>query len=269
MNALFAVLLATAAALVAVTTPLTERRLHQLAVASARRPGRGGSTASTRLERTGGRRTQRARRSPGAGPLLLTPAVQRALGMAAGLALFAVVGGAPGIGLGAAMAVGLPAVVARLPDHGAAQRMSELRADLPLGLDLVSSCLAAGAPLGSAVGAVAAELPGPLSDILTHVARQLALGADPAIAWRRAAILEPLQGVVETVTRVGDSGAALVPALRRLAADERDRRRQEQEATIRRVGVFVVIPLGICFLPAFLLIGIVPIVAGLVGGLLP
>ena len=34
-------------------------------------------------------------------------------------------------------------------------------------------------------------------------------------------------------------------------------------------GVRTALPLGLCFLPAFVLIGIVPVVAGLVRGLLP
>jgi hypothetical protein len=39
-------------------------------------------------------------------------------------------------------------------------------------------------------------------------------------------------------------------------------------ARSQRVGVLVVAPLGLCFLPAFVLIGVVPLAAGLVGGLL-
>ena len=61
---------------------------------------------------------------------------------------------------------------------------------------------------------------------------------------------------------------ALAPAFAQLAAEERERAQRAQEVAVRRIGVFVVIPLGLCFLPAFLLIGVVPIVAGLVSGLL-
>lgn len=35
----------------------------------------------------------------------------------------------------------------------------------------------------------------------------------------------------------------------------------------RRVGVLAVAPLGLCFLPAFVLLGIVPVVVGLAGPL--
>ena len=42
-------------------------------------------------------------------------------------------------------------------------------------------------------------------------------------------------------------------------------RRAAVEARAKAVGVRTVIPLGLCFLPAFLLLGIVPVVAGLLG----
>jgi hypothetical protein len=39
------------------------------------------------------------------------------------------------------------------------------------------------------------------------------------------------------------------------------------EDKARRVGVLAAVPLGLCLLPAFLLIGIVPVVAGLLTAL--
>ena len=41
----------------------------------------------------------------------------------------------------------------------------------------------------------------------------------------------------------------------------------DAEDAARRVGVRAAVPLGLCLLPAFLLIGIVPVVAGLVADL--
>ncbi len=201
-------------------------------------------------------------------PLLLRPPARTGLALAAGLALGLTVGGPHGLALGLATVVALPRVIARLPDPAAAARDRRLAADLPLALDVLAACLSAGAPFNAALQAVSADLPGPLSTVLADVARQLELGAAPATAWRGPAALGPLGALVETVDRVGDSGAALAPALRQLATDERDRVSQAQQAAVRRVGVLVVIPLGTCFLPAFLLLGVVPIVAGLVGALL-
>jgi hypothetical protein len=57
-------------------------------------------------------------------------------------------------------------------------------------------------------------------------------------------------------------------AVSRLAAEVRAERRSAAEQAARRVGVLAVAPLGLCFLPAFLLLGVVPVVVGLAGPLL-
>jgi hypothetical protein len=46
---------------------------------------------------------------------------------------------------------------------------------------------------------------------------------------------------------------------------ERARRREvrEAEAAIRRAGVWVLAPLGACFLPAFVCLGVAPLVLGI------
>jgi hypothetical protein len=54
-------------------------------------------------------------------------------------------------------------------------------------------------------------------------------------------------------------------ALRALAADERAAARSHIEADVRRAGVWILAPLGLCFLPAFLCLGVVPLVLGVAG----
>ena len=53
-----------------------------------------------------------------------------------------------------------------------------------------------------------------------------------------------------------------------MAADVRAEYRSAAEQAARRVGVLAVAPLGLCFLPAFVLLGVVPVVVGLAGPLL-
>jgi hypothetical protein len=48
----------------------------------------------------------------------------------------------------------------------------------------------------------------------------------------------------------------------RLADDQRRRSHAEVEARARAVGVKAALPLGVCLLPAFILVGVVPLVAG-------
>jgi hypothetical protein len=50
-----------------------------------------------------------------------------------------------------------------------------------------------------------------------------------------------------------------------VAADLRAARAASADGTARRVGVLAVLPLGLCFLPAFLLTGVVPVVVAVLG----
>ena len=65
------------------------------------------------------------------------------------------------------------------------------------------------------------------------------------------------------------SGASVVRAVERLAAElERESLARAEDAA-RRVGVAAAIPLGLCLLPAFMLLGVVPTVASLFGSVTP
>jgi pilus assembly protein TadC len=67
------------------------------------------------------------------------------------------------------------------------------------------------------------------------------------------------------MTRAALSGAPVADVLSRLADDARREVRASSTAAARRVGVQAVAPLGLCFLPAFVFLGIIPVVAGLAG----
>jgi pilus assembly protein TadC len=65
-----------------------------------------------------------------------------------------------------------------------------------------------------------------------------------------------------------ESGTMMVEALRRHAAAAREARRADQVIRARSVGVRSVLPLMICFIPSFLLLGVVPtVVSSLVAAL--
>jgi pilus assembly protein TadC len=69
------------------------------------------------------------------------------------------------------------------------------------------------------------------------------------------------------MSRAQSTGASVVPAVERLAHDLARRARADVEERARAVGVKAALPLGLCLLPAFLLVGIVPLVAALLDGL--
>ena len=58
-----------------------------------------------------------------------------------------------------------------------------------------------------------------------------------------------------------DTGSLLVESLLVHAEVARQERHGQVEAAARRVGVRSVMPLMLCFIPAFLLLGVVPTVA--------
>ena len=185
----------------------------------------------------------------------------------AGVAVAVLVGGWWSVPAGVITGAVLDRLLRRL--EPAAVRAERLRmvANLPLAADLLAAALRAGAPVDSAVAAVADALGGPLGDRLHRVARVLRMGGAPAEAW---AYLEVpgADRIVAAAVRSAASGGALAGALGRLADDLRADRAVAAEAAVRRAGVLIVLPLGLCFLPAFVLAGLVPVVVAVLGDVL-
>jgi pilus assembly protein TadC len=165
-----------------------------------------------------------------------------------------------------------PRLVARLEPAEVRRRRQRLLADLPLVLDLLAACLAGGAALPAAAEAVGRAVDGPAGERLLRVASALQLGTPTSTAWLALAGDEkdsdPLAATARTLARAADSGSAVAAALTRLGADARSRSRSAGSEAARRAGVLAVAPLGLCHLPAFVLLGVVPVVVGLAGPVL-
>ncbi|MFL9678900.1 type II secretion system F family protein [Streptomyces sp. KL110A] len=67
---------------------------------------------------------------------------------------------------------------------------------------------------------------------------------------------------------VGASGAPAADAVARHAAVLRASAARAATARARRAQVLISAPVGLCFLPAFLAVGVAPVVIGLARGLL-
>jgi pilus assembly protein TadC len=96
----------------------------------------------------------------------------------------------------------------------------------------------------------------------------LQLGGTPAEAWAQLAQVEGAARLVRAAVRSAEHGSALAGALGRLADDLRADRAVAIEAAARRAGVLIVLPLGLCFLPAFILAGLVPVIVAILGDVL-
>lgn len=145
------------------------------------------------------------------------------------------------------------------------ERRERLQAQVPDACDLLSAMLASGAPVDRAVDAVASAIGPPTSDVLGRVVAALRLGLTPHEAWRHAAQEPALARISEAFERSSRTGAPLAEVLRGLAHDERQRSRRDLEVAARSAGVRAVGPLAACFLPAFVLLGVVPVVASMAG----
>jgi Flp pilus assembly protein TadB len=138
-----------------------------------------------------------------------------------------------------------------------------VRRDLPGMVLLLAASLRAGADPGGAIRAVAHALPGPGTDLLRRAGRELELGRHPSAVWRGLASHPELAPLAQTLGRASESGISVADTVTALAAELAERSRAEAEDQARRVGVRAAVPLGICLLPAFLLLGIVPTVVSL------
>jgi pilus assembly protein TadC len=144
-------------------------------------------------------------------------------------------------------------------------------------LEVLAACLRSGMAVSTAAAATAPSAPPHLARILNRAADLLALGADPASAWSdpaqhaRGSGQRPddlAEALLRLARRSASSGAALAQGVAELAVQARDEAADAARAAAERASVLIAAPLGLCYLPAFLCLGIVPTVAGLAGDVL-
>lgn len=148
------------------------------------------------------------------------------------------------------------------------ERRERLHRDLPLVVRLLATALGGGLAVVSALDLVADAVPGPAAEELRRIRRRLELGDDPVRVWRDASQVPGLRPLGQAMARSARSGAAVGEAAIRLAADLRAEAASRAAAVSRTVEVRSAAPLGICLLPAFIAVGVVPLVAGIFSGFL-
>jgi Flp pilus assembly protein TadB len=185
----------------------------------------------------------------------------------AGVGAWAFVSGAAGLVAGLVAAIVVCVVLDRAETPARRERRLRMQAELPHLVGLLAAAVRSGLPPAQALALVCLALPGPAADELGQVPPRIQLGLDPSEAWRILEADPALAPLGRTLARSAETGEPVGDALARLAAELAARARAETEDAARRVGVQAAVPLGLCLLPAFLLLGIVPVVAGLVSEL--
>ncbi|MEO6714610.1 MAG: type II secretion system F family protein [Mycobacteriales bacterium] len=144
------------------------------------------------------------------------------------------------------------------------RRPGQRSIELPLAVELMAVCVSAGLPPQDAMATVGRAVPDDLGAAFAAAARSLIVGVPMEHAWSPAFARWPeLRRVAETMGHTARGGTELVPALVSIAADQRRAVLVARTRAARRVGVLAAVPLGFCFLPAFVLVSVVPLVAGL------
>ena len=83
-------------------------------------------------------------------------------------------------------------------------------------------------------------------------------GADPQAAWSALALEEATAPLAAAVIRAGRTGAPAAATVGRAARELREAASDALAAEVRTVGVRATAPLTLCFLPAFVFLGVLP-----------
>ncbi len=181
----------------------------------------------------------------------------------AGAGAAAFVGGPLALPAGLATGAVVGLVARRIEPGVVRARREAVRRDLPHVVTLLAAALRSGAAPPDAVDLVCRALPGAASDRLVPVAARLRLGGDPAAIWTALGADPELAPLGRTLARAQRTGAPIVGAVERLGEELARRGRAEVEDRARAVGVRAAVPLGLCLLPSFLVLGIVPLAVSL------
>ncbi|MEU6084250.1 type II secretion system F family protein [Streptomyces sp. NPDC047108] len=184
------------------------------------------------------------------------------------MTVFVLVGGVPGCIAGLVAAFGIRKWWKQRTNGGGPDESAAVREHLPLAADLLVACMAAGAGPREAAAVVGASMGGPVGERLAQAAAELRLGGEPASAWGRLGDLPGARGLARCLERSTAAGVPAVEPVSRLAADCRAEQARAATARARRAAVLATGPLGLCFLPAFLTVGVAPVLLGLTSGLL-
>lgn len=180
-----------------------------------------------------------------------------------------------------AAAVLLAIAVLMAPGLGEVRRRASGRAVAPLAtprrsdrtdplasascLDVFAVCLSAGMAVATAAAATAPTAPPRLAELFTRAADLLSLGAEAGVAWTDTDGDQYSAAVARLARRSASSGAALAQSVAELADQCRHDAAAAADAAAQRASVLIAGPLGVCYLPAFVCLGLVPVIVGLAG----
>ncbi|AWE41615.1 type II secretion system F family protein [Actinobaculum sp. 313] len=126
-------------------------------------------------------------------------------------------------------------------------------------LDIAQAALQGGTSIPGALLAIHEAVAESESAGLDVAARTLLLGGTWEEAWGQ--VPARFQSLRDALQPAWEDGAAPSALLRQAAEGIRQGRSRRAREAAARLGAHLVLPLGLCFLPAFVMLGIVPVIA--------
>jgi tight adherence protein C len=145
---------------------------------------------------------------------------------------------------------------------------ARLHDQLPDVVDLLTLTAGAGLPVGAALEALGDRPGGPLGAALARAGAHVRHGGSTAEALALLSAAGPgARPLVDALAQHDRYGSPLLPALERVAIEARARRRRRAEEAARRLPVTLLLPLVLTTFPAFVLLTVIPLLAGSLGSL--
>lgn len=167
--------------------------------------------------------------------------------------------------------IGLPVLGYFLPDiwlrSRAQERAERIGQEMPEAMDLLYLCVNAGQGLTAAMNEVAKSQSGPLAAEFARLIKEMQLGMSRQDAFRelRKRTQQPdLQKFADAMIQTDRSGVPMSAVMAEQARAMRERRRTKAREQAQQVGVKILFPLVLCFLPGIFVVAVGPAVIQLV-----
>lgn len=161
-------------------------------------------------------------------------------------------------------------VVTRMMRLRRAQRtLRRITTNYPEALDLLVLSIRAGYLPAQAIVEIVPHLPLSMRSSFAAVGDSIMDGTRFADAiGALSATLGPIaQPLVDSLSSADRYGLPLAPVLERLAFEARQQRRRDADAAARELPVRLAVPLVLCTLPSFVLLGVAPLLLGAISSL--
>lgn len=145
------------------------------------------------------------------------------------------------------------------------RRDERAEVDIAVLLDLLAAALRVGSPIPQALSAVGIAASGRLGAKIRRVAAHLALGSEWESAWNHAEEDSGLRAIKSSLAPAWISGAPVAALLDHAKKRVRAERAANDSEAAKRLGVQLILPVALCYLPAFVVLGLVPVLLALIG----